>query len=202
MKKVNRRNSISRILGIALALMLAFSTSLFAQEDAKAGEALFKANCAACHKLDTKSTGPMLRNIEARLEENEGLDREWLYRWIKNSSALIKSGDPYAVKIFKENNNSVMTPFPQLSNEEIDNILAYTAQPIPEGPVVTGGGNVPVVVENGGFSNQMVLWALIVLLGLLALGLFLVNKTLRKFAVANGSLIEKDTKGTPIWKAV
>ena len=53
MKKVNRRNSISRILGIALALMLAFSTSLFAQEDAKAGEALFKANCAACHKLDT-----------------------------------------------------------------------------------------------------------------------------------------------------
>jgi len=208
MKKVNHRNSISRILGIALALMLAFSTSLFAQEgDTKAGKALFNANCAACHKLDSKSTGPMLRNIEARLAEEEGLDREWLYKWIKNSSALIKSGDPYAVKVFEANNKSVMTAFPQLTNAEIDNILAYTAEkvdpcianPQPGCPnYVAGGGK---ETTSGGFSNQMVLWALIVLFGLLALGLFLVNKTLKKFAVANGSLVEKDEKGTPIWKA-
>ncbi|MFK7748831.1 MAG: c-type cytochrome, partial [Kordia sp.] len=104
MRKVNHRNSISRILGTALALMLVFSTSAFAQDDAAvtAGKALFNANCAACHKLDSKSTGPMLRNIEARLAENEGLDREWLYKWIRNSSALIKSGDRYANKVFKE----------------------------------------------------------------------------------------------------
>ncbi|QHI38161.1 Cytochrome c6 [Kordia antarctica] len=203
MKKVNRRNSISGILGIALALMLAFSTSLFAQDDAaiKEGENLFNANCAACHKLDAKSTGPALRGVEARLEENEGLDREWLYKWIKNSSALIKSGDPYAVKTYEANNRSVMTAFPQLSNKQIDDILAYTAQ---EKVVVTTplDPTAPSDGGNGGFSNQMVLWALIVLFGLLALGLFLVNKTLHKFAVANGSLIEKDTKGgTPIWKA-
>jgi mono/diheme cytochrome c family protein len=202
MKKVNHRNSMSRILGIALMITLAFSSSLFAQEgDVKAGEALFKANCAACHKLGAMSTGPMLRNIEARLAEEEGLDREWLYKWIKNSSAMIKAGDPYAVKTYEANGKRVMTAFPTLTNVEIDNILAYTAQekvvlplqlPI-EGGVPTGSG--------GGFSNQMVLWALIVLFGLLAIGLLLVNKTLRKFAVANGSLIEKDEKGTPIWKA-
>jgi mono/diheme cytochrome c family protein len=201
MKKVNRRNSISRILGIALALMLAFSTSIFAQEgDVTAGKALFNANCAACHKLDSKSTGPMLRNIEARLAEDEGLDREWLYKWIKNSSALIKSGDKYAVKVFNANNKSIMTAFPQLSNKQMDDILAYTAQPK---PVPDGGKQLTDVppVAPGGFSNQMVLWALIVLFGLLALGLFLVNKTLRKFAVANGSLVEEEAKGTPIWKA-
>lgn len=202
MKKVNHRRSISRILGIALVLMLMLSTSLSAQAgDAKAGEALYKANCAACHKLDAMSTGPMLRNIEARLSENEGLDREWLYKWIKNSSAMIKSGDPYAVKTYEANGKRVMTAFPTLSNEDIDNILAYTAQE--KAPPINGGGltTAPPAIKDGGFSSQMVLWALIVLFGLLALGLFLVNKTLKKFAVANGTLIEKDEKGTPIWKA-
>ncbi|WP_046755171.1 cytochrome c3 family protein [Kordia jejudonensis] len=202
MKKVNHRNSISRILGIALALTLAFSTSLFAQDSAAAvaaGKSLFNANCAACHKLDAMSTGPMLRNIEQRLAEEEGLDREWLYKWIRNSSALIKSGDAYAVKVYEENGKKAMTAFPTLTNEEIDNILAYTASepikpPTPDEKTVQ-------VVESG-FSNQMVLWALIVLFGLLALGLFLVNKTLRKFAAANGTLnLEEETKGTPIWKA-
>ncbi|WP_298419043.1 cytochrome c3 family protein [uncultured Kordia sp.] len=203
MKKVNHRNSISRILGIALALMLAFSTSLFAQDDAaaKAGKALFNANCAACHKLDKASTGPYLRNIEQRLSDEEGLDREWLYSWIKNSSAMIKSGDAYAVKTYEKNGKKAMTAFPQLKNEDIDNILAYTAQ-VKE----SGGGEIvtPIdpVDQSGGFSNQMVLWALIVLFGLLALGLFLVNKTLRKFAAANGTLnLEEEVKGTPIWKA-
>lgn len=202
MKKVNHRNSISRILGIALALMLAFSTSLFAQDEAavKAGKSLFNANCAACHKLDKASTGPYLRNIEQRLADEEGLDREWLYSWIKNSNAMIKAGDAYAVKTYEANGKKAMTAFPQLSNGDIDNILAYTASeptkpPVPPKPP---GGD-PV---ESGFSNQMVLWALIVLFGLLALGLFLVNKTLRKFAVANGTLnLEEEVKGTPIWKA-
>ncbi|WP_430410344.1 cytochrome c3 family protein [Kordia sp.] len=201
MKKVNHRNSISRILGIALALMLAFSTSLFAQDEAavKAGKGLFNANCAACHKLDKASTGPMLRNIEQRLADEEGLDREWLYSWIKNSSAMIKSGDAYAVKVYEANGKKAMTAFPQLKNEDIDNILAYTAA---EPPVKSGDDKKSVQVVESGFSNQMVLWALIVLFGLLALGLFLVNKTLRKFAVANGTLnLEEETKGTPIWKA-
>ena len=205
MKKVNHRNSMSRILGIALALMLAFSTSLFAQDDAAAvaaGKSLFNANCAACHKLDKASTGPYLRNIEQRLADEEGLDREWLYSWIKNSSAMIKSGDPYAVKVYEENQKKAMTAFPHLSNEDIDNILAYTASeppPPPPKPDVSAGG---AGAGDGGFSNQMVLWALIVLFGLLALGLFLVNKTLRKFAIANGTInVEEETKGTPIWKA-
>lgn len=205
MKKVNHRNSISRILGIALALMLVFSTSLFAQDDAavKAGKTLFNANCAACHKLDKASTGPMLRNIEQRLADNEGLDREWLYRWIKNSPGMIKSGDAYAVKVYEANGKKAMTAFPQLSNADIDNILAYTAAPKPEKKeVVASEGGVAPSGDVGGFSNQMVLWALVVLFGLLALGLFLVNKTLRKFAIANGSLnLDEETKGTPIWKA-
>jgi mono/diheme cytochrome c family protein len=51
----------------------------------------------------------------------------WL--WIKNSSELIKSGDPQAVKVYEENNKAVMSAFPQLSNADIDNIIAYTSEP-------------------------------------------------------------------------
>jgi hypothetical protein len=53
----------------------------------------------------------------------------WLYKWIKNSSELIKSGDPQAVKVYEENNKAVMSAFPQLSNADIDNIIAYTSEP-------------------------------------------------------------------------
>ncbi len=203
MKKVNRRNSISRILGTALALMLVFSTVAFAQDDAaiQAGEKLFKANCAACHKMDAMSTGPALRGVEARLDEEEGLGREWLYKWIKNSSGLIKSGDPYAVKVYEKYNKRQMTAFPTLSNEDIDNILAYTAQERTTPPPPPPGLGGEKVVESG-MSTQVVLIALIVLFGLLALGLILVRKTLRRFAIANGTVnLEEEIKRPSIWKA-
>ena len=79
---------------IFFALFLIFSLSIFAQDgDPVAGKALFNTNCASCHKLDKKMTGPALRYVEKRLSEDEGLDRQWLYSWIRNSSAMIKSGD-------------------------------------------------------------------------------------------------------------
>ncbi|MGJ8684796.1 MAG: c-type cytochrome [Nonlabens sp.] len=84
------------------------------------GEKLFKANCAACHKLFKRAIGPGLLGVTERYE------REWLYSWIKNSQALIASGDADAVKIYNEYNQSNMNSFPQLSNEDIDAILAYT----------------------------------------------------------------------------
>ena len=75
-------------------------------------------NCAACHKLNKRAVGPALAGV------SQNMRREWLYAWIKNSMAMVKSGDP-AVAIYEEYNKSVMTAFPQLSNEDIDNILAY-----------------------------------------------------------------------------
>ncbi len=61
MKEVIHRNSVSGILSISLAILLAFSTTLFGQEgDPDRGKQLFNSNCAACHKLDQKMTGPAL----------------------------------------------------------------------------------------------------------------------------------------------
>jgi len=63
MKKVNYRNLPSQLSLLLLACLLTFSTTIFAQDagDTAAGEELFKANCAACHKLDKNATGPLLR---------------------------------------------------------------------------------------------------------------------------------------------
>ena len=188
----------SKKLLMLFVIAISFFNTVSAQEgDPKAGKALFNANCAACHKLDQNATGPMLRNVEARLYEDEGLEREWLYKWIKNSAGLIKSGDAYANKVYEKWNKVAMNAFPQLSNADIDNILAYTAQEkvAPPPPPL---GEQKVVQESG--SNTVILAALALLFGLLAVALILVNQTLRRFAEAKGVDVSKP-KGTPIWKA-
>ncbi|OIQ15836.1 c-type cytochrome [Lacinutrix sp. MedPE-SW] len=203
MKQVIHRKLGVNILHLSLIFILAFSTSLSAQDgDAAAGKALFNANCASCHKLDKKMTGPALRNVEARLAEEEGLDRAWLYAWIKNSAGMIKSGDAYANKIYKEYNGTAMTAFPQLSDSDIDNILAYTAEekaaPAVTPGVVGGGDSNP---SSDTASNTLILGALALLFALLAIALVLVNKTLRRFANEKGVELEAKSSRKPLWKA-
>ncbi|MXN92264.1 c-type cytochrome [Flavobacterium sp. Sd200] len=209
MKKVGNHTSISRILFFCLALSLTFSVS-FAQDapaatpeaaaapaagagDPAKGKELFNANCASCHKLDAKSTGPALRNVA------EKHDRAWLGKWIRNSSEMIKSGDADAVKLFNDNNKVTMTAFPQLSDADIDNILAYTSEvaPVAEKPAA------PVVAEGAGdgISNNIILGALVLVLGVLIVMLVLVNKTLKRVAANNGVVIPQDEPAVSLWKA-
>ena len=191
MKQVKHRNSTSKVLGFCLAIMLAFSTSIFAQGDAAAGKALFNSNCAACHKLDKDMTGPMLRGVTERL------DSDWISSWIRNSSKMIKAGDPYAVEVFEKWNKTAMTAFPQFSDADIANILAYTAQPKPEKSAVvavagnSGSGN------DAGVSTDIVLGLLALVLVVLAAMLFMVTKTLNNLAKQGGVVVaEKDS----LWK--
>ncbi|NNK69022.1 MAG: c-type cytochrome [Flavobacteriaceae bacterium] len=179
------------------------STSVFAQEggDPVAGKALFNTNCAACHALDRKMTGPALRYVESRLLEDEGLDREWLSAWIRNSAAVIRSGDAYASKIYAEYNNAAMTAMPQLTDEDISNILAYTAQDPPAPAAVPAGAQAEAAESSGGISNELILGALVVLFLLLAIGLYMVNKTLRRFAEAKNIDIEEAVPSRSLWSA-
>ena len=208
MKKVGNHNSISRIYSFSIALLLTFSLSTFAQAPAQpvtatpvvaaapaaasasgdpvVGKELFNSKCAACHNLDNKMTGPALRGVTGRHK------KEWFYPWIKNSSAMIKSGDPDAVKLWEEYKPSVMTAFPELSNTDIDNILAYTDTPKAAAPVVGGvPGALPVNpnVDGNSISNNVVLSVLGVVLLLLVIMMFFVNNILTKVAKANGIVV-------------
>ena len=170
-----------------------------AQDDAaiQAGKKLFNANCAACHKLNKRAVGPALKGVSAKY------DKEWLYSWIKNSTAMVKSGDAQAVAIYEEYNGSVMTSFPQLSNEDIDNIITYTdytppapaVAPIPAGSAAQG--------SESGVSNTIILLALSLVFGILVVMLFLVQRTLMRIAKLSGVDIEPQArpKRTPIWIA-
>ena len=204
MKKVTYRNQISSFLGLFLAAIMLLPVSLTAQDqpagDPVKGKQLFNQNCAACHALNRKMTGPALAGVIARYEG----DKEWLYAWIKNNQALIKAGDSRALAIYNEYNGAAMTAFPTLSNEDIDNILAYTDAPAPE-PVAAAAaasGDTTTAAASG-ISNELILGALLLVFGLLVVMLFLVNKTLRNIAEANGVVFEKDAseKRMPIWLA-
>ena len=204
MKQVKYRNSVSKLRLFGSVFLLALSLSLFAQDgDPTKGKSLFNTNCAACHNLDKKMTGPALRGVEARLANDEGLDRNWLNSWIRNSSALIKSGDTYANKIYAEYNGAAMTAFPQFSDQDLSDILAYTAQEKaqPAAVAVASGVASTQNASDSGLTNNIILGALAVMFMLLAIGLILVKQTLRRFAVANNVEIAEATEGKSLWKA-
>ena len=165
--------------------------------DPAKGKELFNSLCAACHKRYKKMTGPALFGVTERHST------EWLYSWIKNSAAMVASGDPEAVTIYEEYNRTAMNAFPQLSNADIDNILAYVMEPKADPPVPVSGSSDAAAQTSGssGVSNNIILAALALILLMLIVILFLVNNTLRKFAAANGIEIPEEEKGTPIWKA-
>ena len=204
MKQVKYRNSVSKLRLFGSVFLLAFSLSLFAQDgDPTKGKSLFNTNCAACHNLDKQMTGPALRGVEARLANDEGLDRNWLNSWIRNSSALIKSGDAYANKIYAEYNGAAMTAFPQFSDQDLSDILAYTAQEKAQPAAVAAASGIPSAqnASDSGLTNNIILGALAVMFMLLAIGLILVKQTLRRFAVANNVEIAEATQGKSLWKA-
>ncbi|MBC7451084.1 MAG: cytochrome c [Cytophagales bacterium] len=83
------------------------------------GKDLFREYCSSCHSVHKEVTGPMLASITKKKRE------EWLLRFIRNSQEVIKSGDPYAVFLFKQYEHQIMPPFKNLTNHEIKDILFY-----------------------------------------------------------------------------
>jgi len=179
-KTNNRRASISYIALFFLSFLFA-TTSLYAQD----GKAIFNTNCASCHHPTKSSTGPALQGIT-----NE-VDMDWLYSWVKNSGALIESGDKRAVAVYEEYNRLAMPPFPSLSNDDIDAIFDYVNN-FSDAPAGGGGEAQTAAVEK---KDSTWLYAIItIMLLILVIVLSKVNKTLKKIA--------NDQKGIPNKKDV
>ncbi|MCC7431013.1 c-type cytochrome [bacterium] len=103
--KLKLLTSKVKIAGANLILLL-LCTSLFAQVPAD----YFKQNCVSCHTIGGgRLTGPDLKDLSKRQE------REWLVNWMMDPEGILKSGDPYAVKMQKESRGAVMTRAPGMT---------------------------------------------------------------------------------------
>ena len=186
-----------QIKRIFLVTLLLPSLSISQEADIQAGKNLFNANCAACHKLNKKAVGPALSGV------TEKYDKDWLYSWIRKGSQMIKDGDPQAVAIWEEYNRAVMTNYPQFSNEQIDNILAYTNF-TPPAPVNAALNSTETVSQGSNVSLNIILVVSILIFAILIVMLFLVQRTLIKIANASGVELESEPKKniTPLWETV
>lgn len=107
---------------LLLVVFLVSSGFVIAQaQDAANGKALFQAKCTSCHALDYKVIGPPLKEVVPTKSE------EFLLKWIKNAPALIASGDAEAVEASKYA-PSQMTPFPNLTDAQIKDIITYVKE--------------------------------------------------------------------------
>lgn len=165
---------LSRLLTLAISFLL---TAQLASADVAEGEKLYQANCTACHAINEKVVGPALKDVHKRREA------KWLVKWIKNSQALIKTGDPVAVKIYKEYNESVMTSFESLTDAQITSIVDYIKQES-EAPAkaavvatVAGGTAAPTSSTGGnGFYTSTTFYALIFMAIILVLIAFILKR--------------------------
>ena len=185
-----------------------FPIYLFGQDasgDPAKGKDLFKANCAACHKLEGKLVGPPLGGV------TEKKSAEWLHKWIKNSQALIAAGDKDAIAIFEEYNKVPMLAYESiLSDEDINNVLAYVADPAKAdaaaAPAAPAAGDAAAtttapVKETSNKSLAIVLFsASVLLLALLVFFVVKANREVKKLAKENNNEeYLKQSKYYPLW---
>lgn len=163
-----------------------------------AGESLFNANCKTCHRVHTKLIGPALADVY-----NRAPSMEWIHAFIKNSSAVIASGDDYAVKLYAEYGNTQMTAFSGFKDEQIMQILAYVQAETIKGPVDdTKKDGVPVPPTEQGipssYLNAIVAGLVLILVLLVVILSFLVSALKRFLDSKDLSPEEKELVHSPI----
>lgn len=159
---VLRSNSI--MMKITTFLLLTSFLFLSAELLGENGQSTFKSKCAACHSVGKgKLVGPDLKNVHTRYENS------WLRNWIRSSQSLVKAGDAAAVKLFEEN-NKVPMPDNEISDAEMDALLAYIKEtgekPVTSNPIVAVNEKspTPVIDPFPFFEGLTVFYAAFVLL--------------------------------------
>lgn len=159
---------------IAIGLLLSTGAAVYAQGDAKNGEKLFKANCTACHALDKQLVGPALGGVVDRLKKDQNLDEAWFQKWIKDNKALRASGDKYANEVYEKFNKTEMTQFPNLSDQDVKDILEYTTNPPAPEPVVDASGTGTDALAAMEAAKKESVGSKIILISLLAISALLI----------------------------
>ncbi|MGY6559529.1 MAG: c-type cytochrome [Nitritalea sp.] len=189
----------SRLGVLAFLFLMVLGTQAFAahpdvpddESAISAGKALFNSNCRTCHKLDQRATGPALRGVTERRS------LEWAGKFIKNSQALIASGDAQAVAIYEEWNKLAMPSHEFLSDDDVMNLLAYIEYGDKAEAQVAGGGGEGSAGGGGGSGVPseyltIILAVLVIVLLLILIVLGLIISVLTKYL--NSQNLEEDDK--------
>nr|WP_067058618.1 cytochrome c3 family protein [Mucilaginibacter sp. L294] len=163
-----------------------------AQTDAAKGEAIFKAKCTACHKIDTRMTGPALGP-----KLTEETDDAYLTKWIQNNQALIAAKNPKAVKIFNEFNQAGMTVFAELSDADVGNVITYIRADWKKIQEDKAKAPVSATPEDKGPSS-LVIWGLLGVIVIAFVVILVLNKVIatleRLLLNKQGILLEEDAE--------
>lgn len=172
------RKQFVSVLILCAGLLFAFSSTANAADAAK-GKAIFQQNCATCHNVFKKVTGPALQGVVDRWNG----DVKKLHQWVHNSASVLASGDVYANGLFKEYNGQQMPAFPALSDDDIDNVLEYikTATPPVAATAATAATGGEAGQEEGG-NNSLLFGIITLVLAVVALILLQINSNLNKLA--------------------
>jgi mono/diheme cytochrome c family protein len=175
---MNFYNSIARKIVLPGLVFLLSYTSVQAQ-NAATGEQLYRQQCQSCHRIDGVGNAPALRGF---LERGPWADRQKLYAWIHNPPAFM-ANDPYTQGL-KAQYGYVMTPFPSLSEKDIDAIVEYIVNyATPE--ETAGGGNTDTGEKTDAMNSNegAVTFGIIsLILAVVALILLQVNSNLKKLS--------------------
>lgn len=149
------------------------------EEAIAAGKSIFNANCRTCHRLDQKNVGPALRGVTDR----RSID--WTKKFIRNSQALIASGDAQAVAIYNEYNQLAMPNHEFLSDDDLMNLLAYVEYgDKADASVAAAGGEGAAVAGGAGIPSEyltIILAVLVIVLLLILVVLGLIISILTKY---------------------
>lgn len=203
---------ISRIIGggakYAALLTIFTITSIAARAEldeskisVENGKTVFMAKCATCHSSEEGVivTGPSLFEVEARWDD-AGIDRELLYLWVKNPTEAKNQGNAYINKLWDEwvPKAGAMTG-QAVSNEDVESILAYLADPSSKGggPDI-GGGCAPQELPPAEGGVGMWMW---ITLGLLVVVIFSAAGVRRQLSLANRKKNGEDDDEMPTYAA-
>ncbi len=174
----NRNINSAQVKSLLVAFLLFLNLNLFAQPSGKPltaegakGEIVFKANCAACHNMNSKAVGPALQGVAGKRTD------EWLMKWIRNNEKLRASGDKDAIAVYNENGKAAMNVFENLSDDQIKSVIVYFKEWVPSKP--TGVTALSPAEAKDGFFSDTTLYILLFLIIILLVVLMILRKTKR-----------------------
>ncbi|TWR26547.1 c-type cytochrome [Mucilaginibacter pallidiroseus] len=187
---------------LLVAGLASLGINAHAEGDPAKGEAIFKAKCTACHKIDTRMVGPALGP-----QITEETDDAYLTKWIQNNQALIAAKNPKALKIYNEYNQAGMTVFAELSDADVANVITYARtewKKLQEEKTKGGGANGGGAAAEDKGPSSLVIWGLLGVIVIAFIVILVLNKviaTLERLLLRSKGLLVDEEEETADEKA-